>query len=76
MEYKEFKTSKLWPETIKKLKFLAGVHTVSMAEMADILFSEKMVELGYAEKLQNLNEAFGRIEDVINNNLHDVEVIE
>jgi hypothetical protein len=47
MTTKDFQTTKLWKQTIRKLKLLAALTGNSMVEVADRLVDEEIRKLGY-----------------------------
>lgn len=57
MKTEDFQTTKLWKQTIRKLKLIAALTGSSMVEVAERLVSEELKRLGHAQGAQNQTES-------------------
>ena len=53
MKIEDFQTTKLWKQTIRKLKLIAALTGDSMVEVADRLVDEELRKLGHDPSAQN-----------------------
>lgn len=53
MKTEDFQTTKLWKQTIRKLKLIAALTESSMVEVAERLVNEELKRLGHDQGAQN-----------------------
>lgn len=56
MKTEDFQTTKLWKQTIRKMKLIAALTGCSMVEVAERLADEELKRLGHAQGAQNQTE--------------------
>lgn len=57
MKTDDFQTTKLWKQTLRKLKLVAVLTDSSMVEVAERLVSEELDRIGYHESAQDQTES-------------------
>lgn len=56
MKTEDFQSTKLWKETIRKLRLIAALTGSSMVAVADRLANEELRKLGYDQSAQDQTE--------------------